>query len=48
MTDMIAQDLQDMHEHKFATALAALMTLLTVALCTVGCGALVLVLGASL
>lgn len=48
MTDMIAQDLQDMHEHKLAAVFAALMTLSTVALCIVGCSALVLVLGASL
>ncbi len=40
MTDMIARDLQDMHEHPIAAITAALLTLLLVLSCAIGCGAI--------
>lgn len=43
MTDMIAQDLQNMHKHPVQAGLAALLTLFVVLLCAVICGALLAV-----
>lgn len=37
MTDMIAQDLHDMHDHPFRTVLAAIVTLLIILGCFFGC-----------
>ena len=37
MTDMIARDLQDMHDHPVRTAVAAALTLLIVFGCSIGC-----------
>lgn len=44
MTEMIAQDLQDMHDHPVRTALALICTILIVLGCAVGCGALLAVI----
>ena len=44
MTDMIAQDLQDMHAHPLRTAGALLVTLLVIVGCVVACGGSVLLL----
>lgn len=37
MTDMIARDLQDMHDHPGRTMLAAILTLLIMFGCAFGC-----------
>ena len=40
MTDEISRELIDMHEHPHHTFFAALLTLLIILACLIGCGAL--------
>ena len=40
MTEQISRDLIDMHEHPFAAIVSAVLTLLIILGCLIGCGAL--------
>lgn len=43
MTEVITHDLQDIHNHPWLAAFSALMTLLIILGCAIGCGALLAV-----